>query len=214
MKLGKAYRVVVVDDHSLFRAGLISLLSQMPQFEVVGEAENGQQALSEVSDTRPDLVLLDVNMPVMNGVETVHALRQIGGNYRIVMLTISKHQEDLIGAIQAGADGYLLKNAEPDELEKSLLSVMSDQAVLSPEVTEQVLDIVRSGGAGVPEDLLTERENDVLRCLAQGLTTNQIADELVISVNTVKTHVRNLMKKLGASNRAEAVSIAMKKGIL
>jgi DNA-binding NarL/FixJ family response regulator len=210
----KKYRVVVVDDHALFRAGLVSLLGDMPAFEVLGEAENGRQALGLVDELHPDLILLDVNMPVMAGVETVRKLRQKGGDYRIVMLTISKQQEDLIGAIKAGADGYILKNTEPDDLQKDLLLIMAEKSVLSPEITGRVLEVVRTGATDTADKLLTDREDDVLACLARGLTTAQIADELVISTNTVKTHVRHIMKKLNASNRAEAVSIAMKKGYL
>ncbi len=207
-------RIVVVDDHALFRAGLVGLLEGMPEFEVVGEAENGAIALDVVARTRPEIVLLDINMPVMDGVETVRALRKAGGDYRIVMLTISKKRDDLLGAIRAGANGYLLKNAEPDDLRRALLKVMADQSVLASEVTAQVMNALRQDAAGGAADTLTEREIEVLHCLARGMTTAQIALQLVISVNTAKTHVRKILRKLRAANRAEAVRIAISQGLL
>ena len=203
-------RVIVVDDHALFRAGLISLLTQMPEIEVVGEGANGKDALELVKNTRADIILLDVNMPILNGVETVKALRNTT-DCPILMLTISKQQEDLIGSIRAGANGYLLKNAEPEELKKAILLAVEGKAILAPEVTSQVMGLIREHQT---ENDVSNRELEVLRLLAQGKTNEQIADELVISPNTVKTHVKNTLKKLGVSNRAEAVNIAIRKGIL
>jgi DNA-binding NarL/FixJ family response regulator len=210
-------RLVVVDDHALFRAGLISLLGEMPGFRVVGEADDGKQALELVRKTRPDVLLLDVNMPGMGGVETVCALRALAKDEqcRILMLTISKSDEDLFGAIAAGADGYLLKNAEPDELARAIQLVYQGMSVLSPQVTRQVLSAVVAGDPGRDvESGLSTREMEVLACLARGRTTSQIAGELFISENTVKTHVRHILEKLEASNRAEAVSKAVQMGLI
>lgn len=209
----KKVRLVVVDDHALFRAGLVSLLSQMAELEVVGEAGNGLQALGIVADTKPDVVLLDVNMPEMGGIATVEALREQAG-VRILMLTISKHDEDLFGAIAAGADGYLLKNAEPEELRRSILLVAEGQSVLSPEVTRRVLKVI-SASQGMPAEIgMSKREMEVLNCLAKGMTSSQIAAELFITENTVKTHVRHILEKLEAANRAEAVSRAIQLGLI
>ena len=210
-------RLAVVDDHALFRAGLISLIGEMPEFEVVGEAGDGQNALELVRRVKPDVLLLDVNMPVMGGVETVRALRALSHSdqLRIVMLTISKSEEDLLGAIAAGADGYLLKNAEPDELRKAVLLVHQGMSVLSPQVTRQVLRAAMAGDQNRLSDSgLSSREMEVLDCLAQGKTTAQIAAKLFISENTVKTHVRHILEKLEASNRTEAVSKATQQGFL
>lgn len=210
-------RLAVVDDHALFRAGLISLLREMPEFQIVGEADNGQGALDVVRRQGPDVLLLDVNMPGMSGVDVVRALRSKpdGEECRILMLTISKNEEDLLGAIEAGADGYLLKNAEPDELRKAVLLVHQGMSVLSPQVTRQVLQAaVKGGQARSSESGLSNREMEVLECLAQGKTTSQIASELFISENTVKTHVRHILEKLDASNRAEAVSKATQMGLI
>lgn len=209
-------RLVVVDDHALFRAGLISLLNEMPNFQVVGEAGEGKTALDVIRNQRPDVVLLDVNMPVQGGVETVQALRNWPAREQphILMLTISKNESDLFGAIEAGADGYLLKNAEPDELQRAIQRVQEGMSVLSPEVTRQVLQAVHNDAGRAGDAGLSEREMDVLQCLAQGMTTVQVGETLFISENTVKTHVRHILEKLQASNRAEAVSKAIQMGII
>ena len=210
----KPVRLVVVDDHALFRAGLVGLLQEMREFEVVGEAGNGKDAMNLISKAAPDLILLDVNMPIMNGVETVAAIRQTGNTPRILMLTISKHEEDLFGAINAGADGYLLKNAEPDELRKAILQVFEGKSVLSPEVTRPLLKAVANSQGMVLDGGLSKRELEVLELLAQGRTTTQIATDLFVSENTVKTHVRHILGKMEASNRAEAVSKATQMGLI
>jgi DNA-binding NarL/FixJ family response regulator len=206
-------RLVVVDDHALFRAGLISLLNEMAEFQVVGEAGNGREALDVVHRTRPDVVLLDVNMPGMGGVETVEMLRKTE-NCKIIMLTISKSEEDLFGAIRSGADGYLLKNAAPEDLCKAIKVVHQGLSILSPDVTRQVMKAVTAEQKHLPDSGLSDREMDVLRCLSQGKTTSQISMELFISDNTVKTHVRHILEKLEASNRAEAVSRASQLGLI
>lgn len=206
-------RLVVVDDHALFRAGLISLLGEMPEFQIVGEANNGASALDVIRRVQPDVVLLDVNMPVMGGVETVRALKKESAP-KILMLTISKSEEDLFGAIAAGADGYLLKNAEPEELCKSILLVSQGLSVLSPQITRQVMRAVSLEPGASPDNGLSSREMEVLECLAQGYTTTKIAEELFISENTVKTHVRHILEKLEAANRAEAVSKATQMGLI
>ena len=209
----KKVRLVVVDDHALFRAGLVSLLAQMPEFEVVGEAGNGHQALEVIQRTRPDIALIDVNMPEMGGVEAVEALQKVE-TLRIVMLTISKHDDDLFGAIAAGAHGYLLKNSEPEELRRAILLVADGKSVLSPEVTGRVLKAV-SNARGMPSEIgLSKREMEVLDCLAVGKTSAQIASDLFITENTVKTHVRHILEKLEAANRAEAVSRAIQMGLI
>jgi DNA-binding NarL/FixJ family response regulator len=209
----KPIRLVVVDDHALFRSGLISLLNGTQEFQVVGEAGNGQEALDVVRRLSPDVILLDVNMPIMGGVETVTELRQ-DRDVRILMLTISKTDEDLFGAISAGADGYLLKNVSPEELFKAIRNVQAGLSVLAPDVTRQVLRAVSLDQVGAADRGLSSRELEVLKCLAQGKTTAQISTELFISDNTVKTHVRHILEKLEASNRAEAVSKAAQQGMI
>jgi DNA-binding NarL/FixJ family response regulator len=208
-----AIRIAVVDDHTLFRRGLVGLLAEMEGFKVVGEASNGPGALALIPEETPDIVLLDVNMPGMSGIETLAALRKLGITVPVLMLTISQHEEDLVGAIRAGASGYLLKNAEPETLRQTIKQVVAGKAVLAPEVTEQVFRLVRNGQFD-PVNPLTEREIEVLRLLSRGLTTAQTGSEMFISENTVKTHVRHILEKLDVSNRAEAVAKATQLGLI
>ena len=207
-------RLVVVDDHALFRRGLIGLLSEFDGFKVVGEAGNGEDALKLVHRERPDLVLLDINMPGMSGIDTLKTLRKTDPGLPVLMLTVSQADEDLIGAIVAGATGYLLKNAEPEMLERTLRDVASGKSVLAPEMTAKLFHVLRRVPAASDEGVLSERELQVLRCLARGLTTAQAATELFISENTVKTHTRHILEKLEVSNRVEAVAKAMVSGLL
>lgn len=207
-------RLVVVDDHALFRKGLVSLLADMPEFEVIAEAENGQEGLEQIRRHRPDVALLDINMPVLDGIETVKALRRSGESTRILMLTISQNDRDLVAAIRAGADGYLLKNADPEDLRKAILYVAKGEGVLSPEVTGTVLKALAKS---IPEGAnmqLSERELEVLNCLADGLKTQEVASTLFISENTVKTHIRHIFEKLEVSNRVEAVRKAVQLGLI
>ncbi len=207
-------RIVVVDDHVLFRRGLVSLLADMPEFEIVGEAGNGLDAMDVVKANRPDIVLMDINMPRMDGILAVQGLREAKIPVKILMLTISQENDDLLGAIHAGADGYLLKNTEPEELRRSILRVCQGQGALSPEVTTTVLKIVARHQGSETQTLLSDRELEVLTCLADGQTTIQIANRLYISENTVKTHIRHILEKLEASNRTEAVSKAIQFGLI
>jgi DNA-binding NarL/FixJ family response regulator len=186
----------------------VGLLREMPEFEVVAEANNGAEALPLVDARKPDVILLDVNMPVMNGVQTLEAIRKTYPNQRVLMLTISQNDDDLIGAIVAGANGYLLKNTEPEILKQTLLQVAAGNSVLSPEVTAKVLAALRRSQVDKNNGLLSEREVEVLRCLAKGQTTAQIGATLYISENTVKTHIRHILEKMEVNNRAEAVAKA------
>ena len=211
-------RIVVVDDHALFRAGLVGLLNDMDEFVVVGEAADGREALKIIPQVRPDVVLLDVNMPVMNGIESVRAIKKLNkgeiGQIRILMLTISKHEEDLFDAISAGADGYLLKNIEPEELRKAVHQVIEGKGILSPDVTQSVLRAFVKITQSPPEKGLSKREVEILQSLARGMTTAQISSMLFISENTVKTHIRHIFEKLEATNRADAVRIASQLGLI
>ncbi len=212
--MSRKYRLVVVDDHALFRRGLISLLEGMSEFEVVGEASDGEEALRVIAQRHPDIALVDVNMPRMDGIALVQALRRQKSTLRVLMLTISQEDQDLIGAIRAGANGYILKNTEPEDLRKALLNIAEGKGVLSPEVVPPVLGVMQRGTLETSTQLLSDRELEVLQCLAEGLTTLQIASRLFISENTVKTHIRHILDKLEASNRTEAVGKATQLGIL
>lgn len=207
-------RLVIVDDHVLFRRGLIGLLSDMPEFEVEGDAGNGKDALTLMEKLHPDIILLDVNMPGMSGVETLRALRGMGSQARALMLTVSQEEDDLMGAITAGASGYLLKNAEPEALRRTLLDVYEGKSVMSPEVTGLLFKVMRRSQAPRSHELLSDRELDVLRLLSRGQTTFQISEDLFISENTVKTHIRHILEKMEVGNRAEAVAKALQSGLI
>lgn len=207
--MNNSIRVFVVDDHTLFRKGLVSLLSELEDIQVVGEASNGEEAMEIVMGIEPDLILMDINMPGMSGIETLGVLRQQGMEIPVLMLTISEHQEDLVGAICAGACGYLLKNVEPEVLQQTIKQVIAGKSVLSPEITEQVFEMVRSRKIGM-EKMLTEREIQMLHLLSSGSKTSQLAEQMSISENTVKTHIRNIFEKLEVSSRVEAVAKAVR----
>ncbi len=206
--------VLVVDDHALFRKGLVGLLSEMPNIAVVGEASNGQTALSMLENLSPDVVLLDINMPVLDGLQTLAEMRKINPKQKIIMLTISQHDDDLMGAVMAGANAYLLKNAEPEGLRNTIEQVHRGNSVLSPEITEKMFQAVRRSQQDNSKNLLSDREVDVLKCLARGQTTSQVAASLFISENTVKTHIRHILEKMEVNNRAEAVARAAQLDLL
>jgi len=206
-------KLVIVDDHSLFRAGLIGLLNDMSEFSVIGEAADGKEAIQIIQELEPDVVLMDVNMPVMDGIQAVTALANTTKS-KIIMLTISRQDDDLFGAIADGADGYLLKNAEPDELRKAILNVAQGKSVLAPEVTQPIMKALVNASIPANDKGVSKREVEVLECLANGYTTSQVAAQLFVSENTIKTHIRHILEKLDASNRAEAVKKASQLGLI
>lgn len=205
-------KLLLVDDHALFRQGLAGLLSDQPDFRVVGEAESGPEAVRLSQQKRPHVVLMDVHMPGGGGVDAVRVLKQ-SLDVQVLMLTISEKDQDLLGTLAAGADGYLLKNAEPEQLCQAIRQVAAGQGALSPEVTGRVMKVAASQGKPATVTL-SPREQEVLAEVAQGATTAEIAATLVISKNTVKTHIRRILKKLEANNRTEAVARAAALGLL
>ncbi|WP_043739023.1 two-component system response regulator NarL [Thioalkalivibrio nitratireducens] len=197
-------RVLVIDDHPLFRRGARHLMDIDGGFEVVGEASSGREGLDLALSLRPDLVLLDLNMSDMDGTETLGALREAGIDARVVMLTVSDEEEDLVAALRAGADGYLLKHTEPEDLLRQLRQVLSGRLILTDELTERLAEAMRRQPAPGERVVLTRREQEVLDQIAAGLSNKQIARELGLSEGTVKVHVKHLLKKLGMHSRLEA----------
>ncbi len=202
-------RVLIVDDHPLTREALASLLEQHG-FEVVGEAGDGQEAIATAARLRPDLILLDLSMPGMNGLGALPLLREAAPECEVVVLTASGTEDNLLGAIRAGAAGYLLKSEAPERIAAFLRGVVRGEAALSGAVARRLLDRVREGGrlGGVPETIaarLSAREVEVLLLLDEHLTTDEIAGRLYISEHTVRSHVKSLLRKLGVSSRREAL---------
>ncbi len=203
-------RLLIVDNHTLFRQGLVSLLHSEPELEVIGEAASGEEAMQLVPKLRPDVVLMDVKMPGIGGVEATRRLVERMPQTRILMLTVSEEEENLFAAIQAGARGYILKNADADELLEAISRVHAGEAMISPAMTFRLMKALRSGGvlAPPPELPLTSREQDVFDLLARGASNRQIAEALTITENTVKTHVRSILEKLELRNRSEVAAYA------
>jgi two-component system nitrate/nitrite response regulator NarL len=212
--------VLLVDDQPLFRRALATLIGAQFDMTVVGEAEDGRDALDKVRNLRPDLVVMDVNMPVASGPDGVNAIRSAGFTTPIVMLTVSEDDDDLFESIKAGANGYLLKNVKPDQLFDDLRGVMRGEAPIAPAVASKLLDALRTGGIPArgsaivaPEDtVLTRRESEVLQLVASGMSNKEIANELTITEGTVKNHVHNALEKLHLTNRVQAAAYAVRQG--
>ena len=204
-----AIRVVLVDDHRIVRQGLRSILDPDPRFEVVGEAANGAEALCVVAEQQPDIVLLDLQLPSMGGVELCHRIVEASPEIAVLILTAFIDRNLVNVVLKAGARGYLLKDAENLRLQERLLSVVEGHTALDPRAADVLADYVRQR----PLQALNLREMEILRLIAQGLTNREIGERLFISVKTVNTHVGNLFRKAELTNRAEATAYAIRNGI-
>jgi DNA-binding NarL/FixJ family response regulator len=204
--------ILLVDDHALFREGLAGLLRARPNLQVVGTASNGEEALALVRELLPDLVLMDVRMPGVGGIETTRHIKIEMPAVRIVMLTMSEDAQDLFQALKNGAQGYLLKNTKPDELYRFIEGVMEGEAPISGLMAAKMLSEFRPPEDPAPDECgcekLTERERDVLQRVANGMTNREIANALSISENTAKKHLRNILAKLHLQNRVQAALYA------
>ncbi|MDX1992681.1 MAG: response regulator transcription factor [bacterium] len=204
-------RVLIADDHAVVRQGLKMFLSLTPEFEIVGEATNGAEALSMARKLRPDVVLMDLLMPEMDGITAITHLRRELPDTEAIALTSVLEDKAVVGAIKAGAIGYLLKDTESDELIRAIKAAAEGQVQLSPKAAARLMREVRA-----PEspETLTDRETEVLRLLAQGKSNKEIAAELVIGEKTVKTHVSNILSKLGVTSRTQAALYAARIGLV
>ncbi len=208
-----ATTVIIIDDHALFRRGVSQMISADAEFSVIGEAASGAEGLVLVSELKPDIVLIDLNMRGMNGIETLTHIKEGKLESKCIMLTVSDAEVDLLEALRAGADGYLLKDMEPEDLCSSLKKAMSGVTVLHESLTEILKNaLIHPTLNKSSEDVsLTEREREILECLANGLNNKTIARELGISDTTVKVHIKHLLSKLKLTSRLEAAVWAHRK---
>jgi DNA-binding NarL/FixJ family response regulator len=214
----KPIRLLLVDDHGLFRKGLVSLLQRESEFQVIGEAENGAEAIRKAKQLKPDLVLMDIHMPGTDGIEATRRIREMLPSTRVVILTVSEDDKDLFEGIKCGAHGYLLKKLEPEELYAMLRGVFEGEAPISRTTASKILSEfavqARRKAAAQIEEELSAREKDVLQCLASGLTNKEIGNKLGIAENTVKNHLKNILAKLHLENRVQAATFAIQKGFV
>ncbi len=221
---GAAIRVAICDDHAVFRRGLVLVLEDEPDIEVVGEAADGPSAVSLATALQPDVLLLDVRMPGTSGIDAARQIRSEAPSVKLIMLTVSDDEEDLFDAVKAGASGYLLKEISIEEVAASVRTVMAGQSLIPPSMASRLLHEftnlaeraeARGEGTGPsPTPRLTERESQVLRELARGLSNRDIGVELGISENTAKNHVRNILEKLHLHSRTEAALYAVRERLV
>jgi DNA-binding NarL/FixJ family response regulator len=216
--MNAVHRIVIVEDHTLLRAGLRALLAQDPKLEVVGETDNGRDAVKVVGMLTPDLVLMDISMPGMNGIEAIIDIKRRYPKTRVIVITIHKTDEYIHSSLRAGADGYLLKDATHDELRVAIRSVLNGKTYLSPDISGDVIQGYLGGGpvpsGADPWKSLTHRERQVLKLVAEGHQNRHIAEYFCLSVKTIEKHRSNLMKKLDLHNASMLTAYAIEKGML
>jgi NarL family two-component system response regulator LiaR len=204
-------RIMLVDDHAVVRSGLSAFLTVNPDLELVGEAENGEQAVILANLLKPDVILMDLMMPVMDGVAATRAIKQQNPGIQIVALTSFQEDELVQNALKAGAVGYLMKNVSSRELSAAIRAAKDGKMTLSPEAAQA---LVRASQQAAETEVLTEREREVLKLMVEGLNNAEIAERLVVSLSTVKYHISNILMKLGVDNRVAAVTLALQKKLV
>jgi DNA-binding NarL/FixJ family response regulator len=207
-------RVLLVDDHAVVREGLRAFLELQDGIEVVGEAQDGEEAVAEATRLRPDVILMDLVMPKLDGVGAMRRLRESVPAARVVVLTSFLEDERLLPAIRAGAAGYLLKNAEPAELARALRAAHAGEAIIDPTVAARLVTALADGSRVAREEELTRREREVLELIVRGRSNKRIALELGIAEKTVKTHVGHVLAKLGVTDRTQAALLAVREGLV
>jgi DNA-binding NarL/FixJ family response regulator len=214
----KQYRIVIAEDHTILREGLRSLLCSDPDFDVVGEAEDGRDAIRCVEALSPDLVLMDLSMPRMNGLDAIKEIKKQNPEIKIIVLTVHKTEEYILATLQAGADGYVLKDATHSELVMAIKNVIAGKRYLSPGISEKVIEGYLEGRRTLKTksswDTLTQREREILKLIAEGYKNKEVADYLYISLKTVEKHRSNLMRKLDLHNVAALTVFAAEKGLI
>ncbi len=210
----ESYSVLTIDDHPLFRKGVSDLIDMDDRLHLVGEATNGQEGLAQAKRLNPDLILLDINMKGMSGLETLQAIKQEDVDSMILMLTVSDNEDDVLTALRNGADGYLLKDMEPEDILESINKALQGTVVISERLTQLLAKALRDEEKLTDESELTpltSREQEILEQIANGMSNKRIAQELSISEGTVKVHVKHLLKKLNLHSRTEAAVWALRR---
>jgi len=219
--MSEKYRIIIADDHELFRDGLASMINSQPDMEIVGRAEDGLEVFTLARELKPDLIIMDVNMPISNGLEATRLIHREMPKTSILILTVHEEEEKLFEAIKAGAVGYILKNSDSEKFLEGVRSALNGEAVLPPILARQLLEEFASlasrskpspSGDTIP--ILTAREKEVLELIVTGATNQEISEKLSISIYTTKSHVRNILSKLQVVSRHEAVQVALKEGLL
>ena len=210
--------MVIVEDHTLLREGLKSLLSSHPHLEIVGEADNGLDAIRCIAKLKPTLVLMDLSMPKMNGMDALKAIKKRSPDTKVIVLTVHKSEEYILAALDAGANGYVLKDSTSSELMMAITTILSGKRFISPGISEKVingyLEGRKSGKPSSSWSTLTQREREILKMIAEGYTNKDIAEYLCISIKTVEKHRSNLMKKLNLHSISALTTFAIEKGLV
>jgi DNA-binding NarL/FixJ family response regulator len=212
------HRIIIAEDHTILREGLRSLLSSDPDLEIVGEAQDGQEAIRCVEKLKPNLVLMDLSMPRMNGLDAIKEIKKRSTETRILVLTVHKNEEYILATLQAGADGYALKDSTHAELGIAIKNVLSGNHYISPGISGRVIEGYLEGRKTLkpmsPFETLTQRERGILKMIAEGYKNKEIADYLCISVKTVEKHRANLMQKLDLHSVSALTAFALEKGLV
>jgi DNA-binding NarL/FixJ family response regulator len=209
-------RILIADDHPLFRKGMRSLLETMPEVEVVGEAATGQQAVDLAAGLQPDVILMDLQMPEGSGLAATRAISQASPHTRILVVTLFEDDDSVFAALRAGARGYILKDAEESEMKRAIQAVGRGEAIFSPSIATRVIDFFSASRGAIPDEVfpeLTGREREILSLIARGETNAAIAEQLSIALKTVRNHVSNIYSKLQVADRAQAVIRAREAGL-
>jgi NarL family two-component system response regulator LiaR len=209
----ESIRIVLIDDHAVVRKGLRAFLDTYPEIEVVGEAGGGAEGVALVARVLPDVALMDLVMPEMDGIEATRQIKQVSPSTQVIVLTSYGEDERIFPAIKAGALSYLLKDVGPDDLVRAIKAARRGEATLHPSVAARLMQEL-SGARSSPLDLLTEREREVLACIARGMSNAEIAEHLIIGERTVKTHVSNILSKLHLQDRTQAALLALRERLV
>jgi two-component system response regulator NreC len=211
-------KIIIAEDHTILRAGLRALLSTQKEFEVIGEAGDGREAIRVADKLEPDLMLIDLSMPKLNGMEAIHEIKRRNPQIKVIALTVHKNEEYILAALEAGANGYVLKDASQGELFMAIQYVMTGKKYLSPSISEKIVEVFlenrQEGKEFSAWDTVTSREKEILKLIAEGYKNKDIADHLFISIKTVEKHRSNLMKKLDLHNTAALTTYAIEKKII